>query len=236
MVGRLCAAGLTKYCWSALCHHQSRPPHLTHNSRAPKTVAPFFLPTSRWLKANSSAHDIVQAFHKPLMVFPGLGVRVRTFNREPAKKSLPKFNPSPEINHNFFSTFAPVPTAVTPRPWTQGIAPHLQSQTFFPTSFPPRFPSTESPLRLPRPSRKTDRPSLRPSSRPRSEEPRSISPAVSGQRGSGKVPIFTHLPKHQVGNSFGKFMASSYFEYSKSMTGKVLACPSNVTQPCYIME
>ena len=136
------------------------------------------------------------------MVFPGLGVRVRTFNREPAKK----FNPSPEITHNFFSTFAPVPTsaAVTPRPWTQGIVPHhLRSQTFFPTSFPARFPSTESPFRLTRPSRPTERSSLRPSSRPGPEKPRSISPVViSGQRGSGKVPTFTHLPKHQVGNHF----------------------------------
>ena len=130
-----------------------------------------------------------------------MGVRVRTFNREPAKK----FNPSPEITHNFFSTFAPLPTAaVTPHPWTQGIVPHhLRSQTFFPTSFPARFPSTESPFRLPRPSRPTERSSLRPSSRPGSEQPRSISPVVlSGQRGSGKVPTFTHLPKHQVGNHF----------------------------------
>ena len=130
-----------------------------------------------------------------------MGVRVRTFNREPAKK----FNPSPEITHNFFSTFAPVPTsaAVTSRPWTQGIVPHhLRSQTFFPTSFPARFPSTESPFRLPRPSRPTERSSLRPSSRPGPEEPRSISPVLSGQRGSGKVPTFTHLPKHQVGNYF----------------------------------
>ena len=136
------------------------------------------------------------------MVFPGLGVRVRTFNREPAKKKIPQFNPSPEITHSFFSTFAPVPTAaVTPHPWTQGIAPHLKSQTFSST----KFPSTESPFRLPesllrpsRPSRPTERPSLRPSSRPGSEQARSISPALSGQRGSGKVPIFTQqLPKYQ---------------------------------------
>ena len=197
-------------------------PHLTLTIVAHlKTVAPFFLPTSRWLKADSSAHqldDIVQAFHEHLMVFPGLGVRVRTFNREPAKKRLPQFNPSPEITHNFFSTFAPVPTSVTHRPWTQGIAPHLKSQTFFPTS----FPSTESPLRLPRPSRPTERPSLRPSSRPRSEEARSISPAVNGQRGSGKVPIFTHLPKHQVGNNFEKFIYGIYQEYARNFN--LLAC------------
>ena len=143
------------------------------------------------------------------MVFPGLGVRVRTFNREPAKKRLPQFNPSPEITHNFFSTFAPVPTAVTPHPWTQGIAPHLKSQTFFPTSFPARYPSTESTFRLPRPSWPTERPSLRPSSRPGPEEPRSISPVLSGQRGSGKVPTFTHLSKHQVGNYFEKLTSTS---------------------------
>ena len=137
------------------------------------------------------------------MVFPGLGVRVRTFNREPAKRSRPHFNPSPEITPTFFSTFAPVPTVVTPQPWTQGIAPHLNSQTFFPTSLPARgLPSTESPSRLPerlsRPSRPPGRSSSSSSSRPSSERPRSISPEPSGQRGSGKVPIFTRLPKNQV--------------------------------------
>ena len=146
------------------------------------------------------------------MVFPGLGVRVRTFNREPAN-TRPHFNPSPEITPNFFSTFAPRPTSVTPQPWTQGIDPHLESHNFFPTSYPSRvLPSTDQPsFRLPRPS---SRPSVRPSSRPGTpssrptssrpglEQPRSISPAPSIQRGIGKVPIFARLPKKQVGGSF----------------------------------
>ena len=142
------------------------------------------------------------------MVFPGLGVRVRTFNREPANTRPHHFNPSPEITPNFFSTFAPRPTSVTPQPWTQGIDPHLESQNFFPTSYPSRvLPSTDqSPFRLPRPSsRPSGRPSSRPGrppSRPGSEQPRSISPAPSIQRGTGKVPIFARVPKNQVGGVF----------------------------------
>ena len=146
------------------------------------------------------------------MVFPGLGVRVRTFNREPANTRPHHFNPSPEITPNFFSTFAPRPTSVTPQPWTQGIDPHLESHNIFPTSYPSRLlPSRDQPpLRLPRPSSrpssKTERPSSRPtSSRPGSEQPRSISPALSVQRGTGKVPIFARLPKNQVGGSFFLF-------------------------------
>ena len=139
------------------------------------------------------------------MVFPGLGVRVRTFNREPAN-TRPHFNPSPEITPNFFSTFAPRPTSVTPQPWTQGIDPHLESHNFFHTSYPSRLlPSTERPpFRLPRPSsRPSGRPSSRPiSSRPGSEQPRSISPAPSFQRGTGKVPKSARLPISKVGGLF----------------------------------